>query len=151
MPNIVHRIGISNTTLRKVYDSVATIDGISKWWTTEVNGISREDHIIEFKFGAGRTDFTVIKLEPNKKVEWKCISGPSDWIDTRIEFEISEQDTEVVLLFKHSGWRKEVDFMHHCSTQWAYFLMGLKDELSGTRKAKPFGSDEFEPISNWSK
>ena len=116
MPNIVHRIGIPNTTPRNVYDAVATNDGISKWWTTKVNGKSEEGNVLEFRFGGGGPDFHVIKLEPNKKVEWKCVSGPLEWIDSHIEFEIFEQGDEIVLLFKHSGWRKEVEFMHHCST-----------------------------------
>jgi hypothetical protein len=151
MPNIVHRIGIPNTTSRNVYDAVATNDGISKWWTTKISGKSKEGNVLEFKFGEAGPDFQVIKLEPTKKVEWKCVSGPPEWVDSHIEFEVSEQGNEIVLLFKHSGWRKEVEFMHHCSTQWAYFLIGLKDELSGIRKARPFGSDNFEPISHWSK
>jgi len=151
MPNIIHRIGISNTTPTKVYNSIATIDGIRMWWTTSITGISKEDHVINFRFGEGGPDFKVIKLEPYKRVEWQCVAGPPEWIDTHIEFNIIEQKDEVVLIFKHSGWRKEVEFMHHCSTQWAYFLIGLKDELSGIRNAKPFGSIEFERISNWSK
>ena len=151
MPNIVHRIGIQNTTLEKVYDSVATNNGISTWWTTKINGESKEGSVVEFRFNGGGPDFKVIKLEPNKRVEWKCMSGPPEWIDSLIEFDITEQRDEIILLFKHSGWRKEVEFMHHCSTQWAYFLIGLKDELSGIRKARPFGSDNFESISTWSK
>ena len=38
--------------------------------------------------------------------------------------------------------------MHHCSTQWAYFLLGLKrlfEQGAGT----PFGGD-YAPISDWS-
>lgn len=151
MPNIVHRIGMLNTDLKKVYKAVATREGLAAWWTTDVNGISEEGNTLEFRFGSGGPDFKVIKLEPFQKVEWKCISGPPEWIDTHIEFDISEQDGEVVLLFSHSGWREEVEFMHHCSTQWAYFLIALKDELAGIRNAKPYGAKEFEPISNWSK
>ena len=151
MPNIIHRIGIQNTTIEKVYESVATSNGLSKWWTTEVNGESKEGHILEFRFNGGGPDFKVIKLEQNKSVEWVCISGSPEWIDSHIEFDIIEQSDEIILLFKHSGWRKEIEFMQHCSTQWAYFLIGLKDELSGIRKATPFGSDNFESISSWTK
>ncbi len=151
MPNIVHRVGILNTTSQKVYDAVATKDGIESWWTLQVYGAFQEGDVLQFKFGAGGPDFEVIELIPNKKVVWKCISGPSEWMDTFIEFNISEQDNEIVLLFKHSEWKEEVEFMNHCSTQWAYFIMGLKDKLAGIRDAKPYGSKQFEPISNWSK
>lgn len=151
MPNIVHRLGITNTTSQKVYHAVATKDGIKSWWTIQVNGTFKEGDVLQFKFGSGGPEFEVIELIPNKKSVWKCISGPSEWMDTFIEFNIFEQDEEIILLFKHSGWKKEVEFMNHCSTQWAYFLMGLKDKLAGIRDAKPYGSKQFEPISNWSK
>jgi hypothetical protein len=32
----------------------------------------------------------------------------------------------VVVMFKHQGWKEPVDFMHHCSTKWATYLMSLK-------------------------
>ncbi len=28
-------------------------------------------------------------------------------------------------------WREPVEFMAHCSTKWAYFLLGLKAGLEG--------------------
>lgn len=151
MPNIVHRVGIENTSIEKVYESIATARGISSWWTKKVNGTSKEGNVLEFRFGEGGPDFMVIKLQPNSRVEWKCVVGPDEWIDTHIEFELSKLEDEIILVFKHSGWREEVEFMHHCSTQWAYFLIGLKDHLAGTGKGRPFGSPEFEPISSWTK
>ena len=31
------------------------------------------------------------------------------------------------VLFEHEGWAEPVEFMHHCSTKWAVFLLSLKD------------------------
>lgn len=31
------------------------------------------------------------------------------------------------VLFTHAGWREPVEFMHHCSTKWAVFLLSLKN------------------------
>jgi hypothetical protein len=77
-------------------------------------------------FSDGGPAFEVIELTPPTKVIWKCVKGPDEWIDAQIYFDISNIDSETVLLFKHGGWREEVEFMNHCSTQWAYFLIGLK-------------------------
>ena len=151
MSNIVHRVGIKNTTRQKVYKALATKEGIESWWTIQVNGISKEGNVMHFKFGSGGPNFKIIKLEPAKKVVWKCISGPSEWVDTFVEFNIYEQNEEIILLFKHAEWKEEAEFMNHCSTQWAYFLIGLKNKLAGIGEAKPFGSNQFEPISDWSK
>jgi hypothetical protein len=31
------------------------------------------------------------------------------------------------VLFKHANWMEPVEFMHHCSTKWATFLLSLRD------------------------
>jgi hypothetical protein len=30
-------------------------------------------------------------------------------------------------VFKHANWKEPVEFMHHCSTKWATFLLNLRD------------------------
>jgi len=40
------------------------------------------------------------------------------------------------VLFKHAGWAEPVEFMHHCSTKWATFLLSLK-QLFETGKGRP--------------
>ncbi|MHB1236994.1 MAG: SRPBCC family protein [Gallionella sp.] len=149
MPNIVHRIGIEGAAAERVYQAVATREGVASWWTENVNGESAVGSVLQFIFGKGGPAFQVLELTPPARVRWKCVAGPAEWIDTRIHFDISSQDGETVLLFKHCGWREEVEFMHHCSTQWACFLIGLK-QLLESGKGRPYGP-RFEPISRWSR
>jgi uncharacterized protein YndB with AHSA1/START domain len=148
MPNIVHRIGIENTSPEEVYHAIATREGLAGWWTETVHGESRVDGVLQFRFPNTGPDFEVLELVPNKRVSWKCIVGADEWLDTHIEFDLSFADGETVLQFKHSGWRRENEFMHHCSTQWAYFLIGLK-VLVETGRGTPFASN-YQPISRWS-
>jgi hypothetical protein len=51
-----------------------------------------------------------------------------------------------IVLFKHEDWKEPVEFMHHCSTKWAIFLLSLK-ELVETGKGSPFPDDV--KIDNW--
>ena len=51
------------------------------------------------------------------------------------------------MLFSHGGWSDPAEFMHHCSSQWAYYLFSLKDGLEG-RAATPWPDND--PISTWS-
>ena len=148
MPNIVHRIGMEHATPQQVFQAVATREGLASWWTEHVSGESTVGGILQFRFDAGGPDFEVLELAPDERVRWRCVSGSEDWIDTRIRFEISEQDGETALLFKHEGWREETEFMHHCSTQWAYFLVGSRKLLEGGM-GTPYGG-RFEPVSRWS-
>jgi hypothetical protein len=49
-------------------------------------------------------------------------------------------------VFAHAGWSEPVEFMNHCSTKWAIFLMSLKDLIeTGTGAPHPYDVQ----ISNW--
>ncbi|MEA2604567.1 MAG: hypothetical protein QOF89_5559 [Acidobacteriota bacterium] len=149
MPNIVHRIGVENSSPDKLYSAIATQEGLSSWWTESVIGEPRVGSVLQFRFSKGGPDFEVLELTPPNRVRWKCVAGPEEWIDTHIHFDVKVEGGETALYFKHCGWREEVPFMHHCSTQWAYFLIGLKAHLEEDQ-GTPYGS-RFKPISRWSR
>jgi hypothetical protein len=52
----------------------------------------------------------------------------------------------VGVLFRHQGWTEPVEFMHHCSTKWATYLMSLKS-LVETGTGAPAPRDV--QISDW--
>ncbi len=151
MPNIVHRIGFENVTPGRLFEAFSTAEGFASWWTVKAGGQSKIGGVFTFRFSKENSgpDFEVLELTPGKRAAFRCVGGPDDWLHTQIEFDICERDGETILLFTHSGWRQEAEFMHHCSTQWAYFLMGLKDFLEGGI-GSPYGGN-FRPISRWSK
>ena len=71
---------------------------------------------------------------------WQVVDGPSDWIGTKVSFEFTQDDDFTVILFKHQGWKEPIEFMHHCSTKWALFLMSVKS-LIETGKGAPYPND----------
>jgi hypothetical protein len=59
-------------------------------------------------------------------VTWRY-SGPArEWEPTEICLQLEWRDGQTIVLFKHAGWVAPVEFMHHCSTKWATFLLSLK-------------------------
>jgi len=88
----------------------------------------------------------VLKLDQDKQVHWRCTSGPKEWIGTDITFDLAQEGDYTVVLFGHRNWREAVEFMAHCSTKWATFLMSLK-EFAETGKGKPAPNDV--KIDNW--
>jgi hypothetical protein len=88
----------------------------------------------------------VLELQPAKRVLWQVVGGPEEWIDTRVSFELKQDGDFIIVLFKHQGWKEPVEFMHHCSTKWAIFLMSLKS-LVETGKGEPWPNDVL--IDNW--
>ena len=57
---------------------------------------------------------------------WQVIGGPEEWIGTRVSWELKQEGEYSFVLFNHQGWKEPVEFMHHCSTKWAIYLMSLK-------------------------
>ena len=88
----------------------------------------------------------VADLVPGQRVGWRCVRGTGEWVGTTLTFDLSFQDGQTAVLFRHGDWREPVEFMYHCSTQWAYFLLGLKSGLEGGA-ATPYPDDM--KISNW--
>jgi hypothetical protein len=56
-----------------------------------------------------------------------------------LSFELKEKDGVTVLLSR-SGWKEQVEFMHDCSTEWATYLLGLKNLCEGG-KGTPYAED----------
>ena len=147
MVDILHRVGVRSATLDEVYDALTTLEGLSGWWTTDTKGNPEVDGVIEFRFGsAGGFDMKVVELHPAKHVLWEVVDGPEEWVGTTVSWDLKQEDDFTIVLFKHEGWREPVEFMYHCSTKWASFLLSLKQLLeTGTGSPKPHDVE----ISNW--
>lgn len=122
MPDILHRVGI-DATPEKVFDALATIDGLRGWWVSTTEGNPTQGGTIDFGF----CDMNVVAAEPGRLVHWRCARGPSEWLNTEIVFQLDWKMDQTFILFKHANWKEPVEFMHHCSTKWASFLFSLRE------------------------
>ncbi|MGF1426787.1 SRPBCC family protein [Kitasatospora sp. LaBMicrA B282] len=145
MVDILHRIG-ATASADAVYAALTTVDGLADWWTRDTAGDTEVGGVIRFRFGPGGFDMKVLEAEPAERVLWEVVDGPEEWIGTRIRFDLKREDDYTVVVFRHEGWREPVEFMYHCSTKWATFLLSLK-KLVETGKGDPAPQDVR--ISNW--
>jgi len=140
MTEIIHRIGI-NCGPELVYNALTTDEGLSRWWTYDTSGAGEVGSIIQFRFNGAGPDFEVVELQPDALVRWRHSGAmPEAWMGTEIAFRLSSKGTQTYVLFSHSNWKESSDFMAHCSTKWAVFLLSLKDALE-TGKGRPFPDD----------
>lgn len=151
MVNIIHRIGIK-ASAAKVYKALSTTEGLAHWWTEETTGDEQVGGKIEFTFRTetrdvkGKMIMEISELNKDRNVRWRCIDGPPEWVGTDLTFDLSEQDGQVIIIFGHRNWKEEIEFMAHCSTKWAVFLLSLRDYVE-TGKGKPSPHDL--KIDNW--
>ena len=144
MVDILHRVGIKSSP-DEVYKALTTREGLAAWWTNNTQGESKVGGVLQFRFSAGGVeiggfDMKVIELHPAKQVLWHVVDGPQEWIGTKISWELKQSSDHCIVLFKHQGWKEPVEFMHHCSTKWATYLMSLKSLLE-TGKGGPNPND----------
>jgi uncharacterized protein YndB with AHSA1/START domain len=145
MADILHRVGIKSS-LDDTYKALATRAGRAAWWTNDTLGKSEVGEVLQFRFKAGGFDMKVLALEPGESVLWKVVDGPSEWIGTKILWQLRREGDYTIVLFKHQDWETPVEFMHHCSTKWAVFLLSLKALLE-TGTGAPHPRDV--KIDNW--
>jgi uncharacterized protein YndB with AHSA1/START domain len=146
MADILHRIGVEHATPTQVYDALTTLDGLSGWWAEKTTGETAVGGVIEFRFAPGGFDMRVVELDPGRLVRWEVVDGPAEWLGTTIRWDLRQDGEWVIVLFRHEGWREPVEFMHHCSTKWATYLMSLK-QLVETGEGAPDPRDVA--ISDW--
>ena len=139
MPDILHRVGIKASP-KDVYDALATRKGLAAWWTNDTQGDTNVGGVIQFRFPAGGFDMKVLELQPSTRVLWQVVEGPAEWIGTKISWDLKQEDDYTIVMFKHQGWKEPVEFMHHCSTKWAIFLMSMKSLLE-TGRGSPAPND----------
>ncbi len=121
MPDILHRVGVAAEPLR-VFEALTTVEGIRNWWAENTHGDAAEGGAFQFR----ENRLEVVHADPSL-VTWHYSGPAEEWVGTEITFRLEWRDGQTIVLFKHGGWREPVEFMHHCSTKWAVFLLSLKD------------------------
>src|SRR4030095_15725727 len=94
MADILHRVGIKSS-LDEVYKALTTREGLAAWWTNNTQGESKVGGAPKFRFSAAGSeiagfDMKVLELQPAKRVLWKVVEGPQEWIGTKISFDLKQ-------------------------------------------------------------
>lgn len=137
---------IFQATDKKVYGALTT--GISKWWTEMFEGISNtqtQTFTIRFGNNVFKT-FLVQELDSNKKVVWLVtdslidipdLKNQTEWINTKIVWEISSKDNQTELTLTHFGLTPQIECYNICENGWHNFTDSLVAFIN-TGKGNPF-------------
>jgi uncharacterized protein YndB with AHSA1/START domain len=131
-----------NAPVKKVYNAIATINGLRNWWTAETTGNENIGGTLQFRFGNyGGPDMVVKELKPNKLVQWNCVDGMEDWKGTELSFILDSNEGKTRVRFAHANWKNDGDFFAACSFTWGQYMESLR-QYCETGKGKPFGSKD---------
>lgn len=114
----------------------AIIKNVRGWWSgllgEQFEG-SSEKLNDEFTFRAGEgvhySKQKLIELVPGKKIMWLVIESnlnflddKQEWTNTKIAFELSEQDGKTNIVFTHIGLHPEIECYEACSGAWSRYI-----------------------------
>ncbi|MDQ6885059.1 MAG: SRPBCC domain-containing protein [Candidatus Dormibacteraeota bacterium] len=138
MKTIIHTVDMQAKP-DAVYKAIATQQGLSGWWTSQVKGEERVGGVLAFAFMDGfGPQMRVTKLESPGLVTWEGVAGPPSWIGSRFRFEIVSHDAGVRLRFRQEYVKDlDEDEFGTYNYNWAYFLESLR-LYTTTGTGKPF-------------
>ena len=132
MPDILHLLTI-HASPERVYQALATAEGIRNWWTREAELDPKLGGTGEFRFyeGKGVTKVRVDALEPPVRLGWTVIAAnaPGGWAGTKITFDLAAKGSDTVLSFAHRGFKQADEGYALVTTGWAYYLVSLQQYL----------------------
>jgi uncharacterized protein YndB with AHSA1/START domain len=140
MKQIIHVVDIA-APRKKVYDAIATREGLARWWSTKVEGGEEKGSTIRFTFlGDFNPQMLVTRLEEPNAVSWTCTGGHANWQDNTFSFELRESNKGTSLRFTQTYARElDLDVYGTYNFNWGYYLDSLTMLLE-RGMGKPFKS-----------
>jgi hypothetical protein len=130
-------------TAKEVFNAINNVRG---WWSENINGNTdklnaeflynyKDVHICKMK---------IVEFVPNKKVVWHVLNNhfnftedKSEWVNTKVIFEISEKDGKTQLQFTHEGLVPQYECYQVCNDAWTSYIQGSLKNLITSGKGKP--------------
>lgn len=127
MNRIVHRLHLGAPP-SDGYEALATTDGLSNWWTTDMQGQASAGGVVRFRFLEGfNPEMDVIAARESEHVCWRCISGNELWRGSTLSFDLRRAEEGTELLFEHEYAQDlETRAFGEFNYNWAYYLRSLK-------------------------
>lgn len=121
------------------------------WWSEEIEG-GTEKLNDEFDYHFEDIHLCKIKLVevvPDKKVVWlvldnyfKFTKDKTEWIGTKVIFEISQKDGKTELRMTHQGLVPEYECFEICHDAWTNYIQNSLRNLIVSGKGQPNGKEK---------
>lgn len=112
-------------------EAIKRISHVPAWWGITFSGNSEKqnDQFMVRMGGDSFFDFTVEELIPDKKVVWLVTDcympwypDKKEWANTRLIFDLSENNGITSLNFTHEGLTPDVACYKDCKTGWTHWI-----------------------------
>ena len=142
MSHTIHHLLHINSPIDKVFTALTSIEELKLWYTTEVQGSSKLNEIIEFKFGGVDFHTKVIELVANEKIVMECVATSLPLVGQKVTYELDQNDEKTRVRFSQDGFDELDDFYANMNFSASKYLESLRQYCqNGTSEA--FGSKGY--------
>ena len=145
-------------TPEKVFEAIKNFRG---WWSQDIEGITdqlNETFFYHYK-NVHLSKIKLIEIVPNEKLVYKVIDNEfnfvedkTEWINTKLIFEISKDGDKTEIKFTHEGLVPAYECYNVCHDAWTSYIQGSLRELITTGKGKPNAKEgglNAELVEKW--
>jgi hypothetical protein len=112
-------------------EAIKRISKLPEWWGVTFSGSSEKqnDQFTVKMGGDSFFNFTVAELIPGKRVVWLVTdcnmpwyADKKEWANTKLIFDVTENNGVTDLNFKHEGLTLEVECYKDCAPGWTHWI-----------------------------
>jgi uncharacterized protein YndB with AHSA1/START domain len=142
MSHTIHHLLHINAPIDKVFTALSSIEELKLWYTTEVQGSSKLNEIIEFKFGVVDFHTKVIELVANEKIVMECVATSLPLVGQKVTYELDQNDEKTRVRFSQDGFDELDDFYANMNFSASKYLESLR-QYCQNRTSEAFGSKGY--------
>jgi hypothetical protein len=137
---------------KEVFNAINNVRG---WWSEEIEGNTEKlnDEFTYHYKDVHRCKMKILESIPGKKVVWLVLDNhfsftkdKSEWIGTKIIFEIAEQNNKTQLRFTHEGLVPQYECYDACVNGWSQYIQQSLVSLITTGKGQPNSKETAHTI-----
>lgn len=132
-------------------EAINAIKNIRGWWSEGVEGSTdklNDEFIYHYK-DVHYCKMQLIELVPDQRVVWlvldnyfKFTEDKSEWIGTKLVFDISRKDDQTAVRFTHAGLVPQYECYEICREAWTNYIQNSLRNLITTGKGEPNPKEE---------
>jgi hypothetical protein len=128
---------------KEAFDAITNVRG---WWSENVEGgTAKLDDVFEYHYkDLHRCTMKLIEVVPGQKMVWLVLDNyfnfttdKTEWIGTKVSFEISRKDNKTQVVFTHIGLVPAYECYDICFDAWTGYINGSLRNLIETGKGQP--------------
>ncbi len=130
-------------TPMEAFNAITNVRG---WWSEEIEGgTAKEGDVFEYHYrDVHRCKIRLTEVIPGRRVVWHVLENDfnftkdkTEWVDTKMVFEISEKDGKTQVRLTHVGLVPEYECFEICENAWTQYIQQSLYGLITTGKGQP--------------